>query len=282
MTAMTAAAARAAHLVVDHEPLIFADSLAATLLGDQAGPLLAYHRGSPAHDVLAVARATVTTRSRFTEERLAEAARRGVGQYLILGAGLDSFAWRSPLAARVRVIEADHPGAQRWKHARLAEAGMTARGDVRYAGTDLEAGTLDAALTTAGFDFGQPALISWLGVIMYLSADAITSTLATLSRCARGTELVAEYLVPDDLRDGLGRGYAQQVAPVAAQWGEPWRTCLRPGEMGALLAAHGFALAASVPQRETVPDPLWDRTDALRPARLGWLAHARRTGPGGD
>jgi O-methyltransferase involved in polyketide biosynthesis len=89
---------------------------------------------------------------------------------------------------------------------------------------------------------------------------------------------VAEYLVPDDLRDDLGRGYARLVAPVAAERGEPWRTFLRPGEMTALLAAHGFAPVANVPQRDAVAAPLWERTDALRPAGLTWLAHARREG----
>jgi methyltransferase (TIGR00027 family) len=276
MTALTAAAARAAHLIVDDEPRIFADPLAATLLGDQADTLLGYHRRHASHEVLAGARATATTRSRFTEERLAGAAGRGVAQYVILGAGLDSFGWRSSLAAQVRVVEADHPATQRWKRARLAEAAVPARGEVRFAETDLEAGTLGGALAGAGFDFGRPALISWLGVIMYLTRDAVAGTLATMSRCAPGTELVAEYLVPDDLRDDLGRGYAQLVAPVAAERGEPWRTFLRPGEMTALLAAHGFAPVANVPQRDAVAAPLWERTDALRPAGLTWLAHARR------
>jgi methyltransferase (TIGR00027 family) len=286
MTAMTAAAARAAHLVVDSEPWIFEDSLAATLLGDQAGPLLGYHRTHPTHDVLAVARAMATTRSRFTEERLADAAGRGVAQYLILGAGLDSFAWRSPLAARVRVVEADHPGTQRWKRAQLAAAstrsGLAARGEVRYAETDLEAGRLDEALAGAGFDLSRPTLISWLGVIMYLTPATVASILATLGRCPPGTELVAEYLVPDDLRDDLGRSYAELVAPVAAEHGEPWRTFLRPEEMAALLAAHGFAVVAHVPQRAAVPGALWDRADGLRPAGLSWLVHARRSAPPGD
>ena len=280
MTALTAAAARAAHLIVDHEPLIFTDRLAATLLGDQAETLLAYHRAHGSHEVLAGARVTVATRSRYTEDRLAEAAARGVTQYVILGAGLDSFAHRSSLAARVRVFEADQPDTQQWKRARLADARVPARGEVRYAATDLEAGTLAGALARAGFDFGRPALFSWLGVIMYLTRDAVAGTLATLSRCAPGTELVAEYLVPDDLQDDRGRTYTQLVAPAAAEQGEPWRTFLRPEEMCALLAAHGFAPVTNVGQRDAVDGRLWDRTDALRPAALSWLAHARVTGPG--
>src|SRR6201996_2476326 len=130
-TALTAAAARAAHLLVDDEPHIFTDSLAATVLGDQSGPRLEYHRITGRHEVLAGARVMVTTRSRYTEDRLAAAAARGVTQYVLLGAGLDTFAWRSPLAARVRVIEADHPGTQDWKRERLAAAGLRGQGDVR-------------------------------------------------------------------------------------------------------------------------------------------------------
>lgn len=106
---------------------------------------------------------------------------------------------------------------QPWKRARLAEAGLPDRGDVGYAEADLEAG----ALAPAGFDYGRPALISWLGVIMYLTPDPLAATLATLSRCAAGTELVAGYFMPGRLRD---------------------------------------------------------RSDALRPAGLNWLVHARRAG----
>ena len=277
MTALTAAAARAAHLLVDHEPWIFTDSLAATVLGDQADPLLDYHRRHGRHEVLSGARVMVTTRSQYTEDRLAAAAARGVTQYVLLGAGLDTFAWRSPLAARVRVIEADQPGTQQWKRERLAAAGLRAPGEVRFAPADLTSGTLAAALARAGLDLGRPALVSWLGVIMYLSRDAVAETLAVLSRCAPGTELVAEYLVPDDLQDDRGRTYTRLVAPAAAERGEPWRTFLRPEDMSALLAAHGFTPLAHVSQRDTIGVARWHRSDGLRPSALSRLVHACRT-----
>jgi methyltransferase (TIGR00027 family) len=277
MTALTAAAARAAHPLVDQKPWIFDESLAATVLGDQAGPLLQYHRQHGQHEVLAGARVMVTTRSRYTEDRLAAAAARGVTQYVLLGAGLDTFAWRSPLAARVRVIEADQPGTQQWKRARLAAAGLRARGDVRFAPVDLACGTLPGALAAAGLDLSRPALVSWLGVIMYLGRDVVAATLAALSRCAPGTELVAEYLVPDDLQDDRGRTYAKLVAPAAAEGGEPWRTFLRPEDMSALLAAHGFTALAQVEPRDAVGPALWDRADGLRPSALSRLVHACRT-----
>jgi methyltransferase (TIGR00027 family) len=269
-----AAAARAAHLIVDGPPPIFADSLAATFLGDRADELLAYHRMNGSHDVLVGARTTVTTRCRYTEDRLAEAVGRGVTQYLILGAGLDSFAYRSPLARHVRVIEVDHPGTQRWKRGMLAARGVSPNGDVRYAEADLEAGSLAGRLAGAGFDFSRPTLISWLGVTMYLTRPAIAATLAVAGRCAPGTELIAEYAVPDDLQDDRGREYARLVAPSLAERGEPWLTFLHPAEMAALLDEHGFRNVTHVGPRDMVDAGIWDRSDALRPARLFQLADA--------
>src|SRR6201994_3932513 len=108
-TALTAAAARAAHLIVDDEPRIFADPLAARLLGDQADELIRYHTLHGTHPVLSGARVQVACRSRYTEDALARAVGTGVLQYVIVGAGLDSFAYRSALAGRVRVFEVDHP-----------------------------------------------------------------------------------------------------------------------------------------------------------------------------
>ncbi len=130
-TALTAAAARAAHLIVDAPPHIFADTLAEPLLGDLAGELLGYHRASGGHPVLVGARTQVTCRARYTEDRLAEAVDRGVRQYVILGAGLDTYAYRSP-TGEVRVYEVDHPATQRWKLERLATAGIAEPPNVRY------------------------------------------------------------------------------------------------------------------------------------------------------
>jgi len=126
-TALTAAAARAAHLIVDGPPTIFADPLAHLVLAERADELLSYHRRHGEHLVLASARAQVTCRSRFTEDRLVDAIARGIEQYVILGAGLDTFAYRSELAARVRVFEVDHPSTQDWKRARLDRIAPPAR-----------------------------------------------------------------------------------------------------------------------------------------------------------
>ena len=115
LTAFTAAAARAAHLIVDDDPPIFADTLAEAMLGERADELIGFHRAHGTHPILSGAWAQVTCRSRYTEDSLADGIGRGTGQYVILGAGLDSFAGRSRLASRIRVFEIDHPATQEWK-----------------------------------------------------------------------------------------------------------------------------------------------------------------------
>ena len=274
-TALTAAAARAAHLIVDRAPFIFADTLAARLLGEQADELLGYHRSRGGHPVLAGARAQVTYRSRYTEDRLAAAVRRGVDQYVILGAGLDSFAYRSPLAARVRVFEVDRPATQDWKRAQLSTQDIPVPAGVAYVPVDLAAGTLADRLAGAGFDRSRPALVSWLGVTMYLTRAAIGETLCVLGGLAPGTEVVLDHMLPEQLRDPAGQSYVEQVAPVAAGRGEPWLTFLGPDQMSALLAEHGLEPVAQVTQRDALDPALWQRTDVLRPARLSQLARAR-------
>jgi O-methyltransferase involved in polyketide biosynthesis len=293
LTALTAAAARAAHLIVDNEPVIFADTLAQAMLGERAEELISYHRAHGTHPVLAGARAQVTCRSRYAEDRLADAIGRGLGQYVLLGAGLDSFAYRSPLADRVRVFEVDHPATQEYKRrvrevaggagaaggsgtARAGTAGGgggTAEG-VRFVAVDFGRDSLGEALGRAGFDAGQPALVSWLGVTMYLDESTIEATLAVLGGFAPGSEVVVDYMLPAGMRDAAGQMYADLVGQAAAEWGEPWRSVFAPGAMAALLARHGFGPARDVGQRDMIPAAAWDRSDVLRPAELSRIAHA--------
>ncbi|QKW24630.1 class I SAM-dependent methyltransferase [Kitasatospora sp. NA04385] len=272
------AAARAAHLLVDRPPVILADTAAGTLLGEQAEELLSYHRSFGDHPVLAGARTAALTRARFVEDRLAELADRGTDQYVLLGAGLDTFAYRSELASRVRVFEVDRPDVQRWKRELLDAAGLLASGAVAFVPVDLEGGggrgELLAGLVAAGFDPDRPALVAWLGVTVYLGLDAIRETLAAVGALAPGSELVAEHLLPPGRRDEAGQAYAEQVAQAAAQGGEPWRTFLGVEEMDALLLAAGLRPLAYLRQHDTVPAELWRRTDALRPFELSVLARA--------
>ncbi len=271
------AAARAAHLLVDETPSIFADTLAQTFLGERAEELLGYHQSYGGHPVLSGARTTAVTRSRYTEDRLSELAGRGVGQYVILGAGLDSFAYRSELDVDVRVFEVDKPTTQHWKRAMLVEAGIPVPPSAFFVPVDFEkesAWSLADHLVRAGFDPGRPALVSWLGVTMYLTSEAIRQTLAVVSGFAPGTELVVEHLLPTGLRDGAGQSYAESVMAAAAEQGEPWQTFLSIEQMDALLREHGLQPIEYARQRETIDPAEWERADTLRPFELSVLARA--------
>ena len=281
-TALTAAAARAAHLIVDAEPVIFADTLAAALLGERAEELIGYHRLHGTHPVLAGARVQVTCRGRYTEDALDQAVARGVAQYVILGAGLDTFAYRpgrsaaSALAGQpsgLRVFEVDHPATQDWKRRALAAANVAVPGNVTFVAADLTTQSLSTCLRAAGFDTAAPALVSWLGVTMYLTRDAIARTMTAVGGFAPGTELIADYMLPADLRDEAGALYGTLVAQACAERGEPWLSVLAPDELSDLARRRGFAAVRHIRQRDTIPAGLWTRSDALRPADLAMLFH---------
>jgi methyltransferase (TIGR00027 family) len=278
VTALTAAAARAAHLIVDDEPRIFADTLAADLLGERAEELISYHTLHGTHPVLSGARVQVACRSRYTEDALARAIATGVSQYAILGAGLDSFAYRDGLAGRVRVFEVDHPASQEAKRAALAAAGISVPGNVIFVPADLAADSLTRCLRAAGFDASAPAMFGWLGVTMYLTADAIAKTMTAVSGFARGSELIADYMLPQDARDEAGALHGRLVAQASAERGEPWRSCFTPREIADLARRAGLGAARSIRQRDTIPPELWRRTDSLRPAELAVLFHGAVSG----
>jgi methyltransferase (TIGR00027 family) len=271
---MMAAAARAAHLIVDDEPRIFADPVAGRLLGDRAEELISYHTLHGTHPVLSGARVQVACRSRYAEEALARAVAAGTAQYVILGAGLDSFAYRGGLAGRVRVFEVDHPASQEVKRSALAAAGIPVPGNVTFVPADLAAGSLTRSLAGAGFDRSVPAVVCWLGVTMYLTADAIAETMTAVAGLAPGSELIADYLLPEDARDEAGTLYGRLVAQASAEQGEPWRSCFTPARIEDLACRAGLGAVRSVRQRDTVPASLWRRTDSLRPAELAVLFHA--------
>ncbi|WP_202969055.1 class I SAM-dependent methyltransferase [Nocardia seriolae] len=272
-TAMMAAAGRAAHLLVDSEPHLFRDTVAEALLGERAAELIAYHRESGDHPVLSGTRAQVTARSHHTESLLAA----GFEQYVILGAGLDTFAYRSPLAQRVTVYEVDHPATQKWKRELLATAGI-GTATVEFVGVDFECDNLATELAAHGFDPRRPALVSWLGVTMYLTESAISATLDTLSGFAPYTELVLEYALLPDLRDESGRVYAEFALPATAGQGEPFLSFFSPETVTALLTAHVFTVAEHISQREAVDAALWQRDDALHPADFCRLVRAHNSG----
>ncbi len=273
---MSAAASRAAHLLVDTEPFIFEDRLAERLLDAQGEAMIPYHRASGSHPVLAGTRLAVTTRSRYAEERLAAAVARGIDQYVMLGAGLDSFAYRSPLASHLRVFELDAPATQEWKQERLASAGIEALGEVTFVPIDFRTEAVIDRIAARGFSVARPAFVSWLGVSFYLEEEDIRATLGALAALATGTELVMDYVLPPEVRDADGEIYAGFAKPVAAQSGEPWLSEFTPERMSELLVEVGFRVVEQRGQRGAIDESLWTRSDGLKPSHLWMMARASR------
>lgn len=173
-------------------------------------------------------------RGRFAEERLARAVERGVRQYVVLGAGYDTFAYRQPPWARaLTILEVDRAATQTDKRQRLADAAIAPPGNVRFAPADFEIHSLAEILQAAGFDSQRPAFFSWLGVTMYLPLAAIEAVLSFVARCARGSEIAFTFAPPESRSSPL--------AERAAANGEPWLTFFSRPEIEALLRAHGYS-----------------------------------------
>jgi methyltransferase (TIGR00027 family) len=235
-TALGAAAHRAAHQSLDGGR-IFADPLAGAVLGTTAADIFGDELDRPANRGM---RAFIAARSRFAEQGLAEAVARGVRQYVVLGAGLDTFAHRNPFAD-LRVFEVDHPATQGWKRRRLAEAGLAPPATLTFAPVDFERQTLAAGLAAAGFDAAAPAFFAWLGVVVYLTRPAVLETLGFIAGLPAGSAVVFDYGEPISAYPPEQQAHQAQRAQRATAIGEPWLTRFRPADLAAELRRLGFA-----------------------------------------
>jgi methyltransferase (TIGR00027 family) len=212
------------------------------------------------------------------EDRLAEAIERGIGQYVILGAGLDTFAYRSPMAGQVAVYEVDQPETSAWKLELLKAANIPVSAGVRLVRADLSAGSVVDRLVEAGFDRRRRAFVSWTGVTMYLDRGATASTLGAIGGLAAGSETVFDHVLPREQRDAAGTEYASFAESVGASNGEPWITSLAIDELETILAEAGLEAIAQPLLEDWVDPVLWQRTDSIRPYRLWAMAHSRVSG----
>jgi methyltransferase (TIGR00027 family) len=236
-TALGAAAARGLHLLRDGDPKILRDIYAIPLTGWTEQRVLTVTAAAGLSST-----ATWVTRSRVAEDRLAEATTRGVDQYVILGAGLDSFAWRHPeLLDRLTVYEVDDPTMQSWKRRRLGQLGLAEPSGLRFVPCEFETQVLDTVLDEAGFVPGAPAVVSWLGVMQYLTRDAIAETLGWAGRLAPGSEIVLTYVVP-------GPGAEAEKGRHAAR-GTRFETFFAPDEIAAVLEAAGLRAEQITPEQ---------------------------------
>jgi methyltransferase (TIGR00027 family) len=199
---------------------------------------------------------------------VAEQAGHGVGQYVVLGAGLDTFAQRRPeIAARLRVFEVDQPGPQAWKRQRLIALGYGIPDWLRLVPVDFEAsGSWWKQLAAAGFDAGQPAVVVSTGVTMYLTKDATAATLRQLAGIAPGSTLAMTFLLPTELLDDADRPGLQVSEKGARASGTPFISFYTPPEMLALAREAGFKDARHVPGTLLAERYFADRTDGLRPS----------------
>ena len=276
-TALRVALRRAAHQIHDAQPLVLDDPLAVPILGPDARAELARTPDSIRRPFSAALRAFMVTRARFAEDVLAEGIReRGVHQYLVLGAGLDTFAYRSPHAA-LRVFEVDHPATQAWKREHLGAAGIQAPATMRFVAVDFERQNLRDELAAAGFDFTVPTVTAWLGVVPYLTLEAFRATLAMLGSLASGSDAVLDYSQPREALSPNEQLMLDSMAARVAQAGEPFQLFFRPQELEEELARAGLRVVRDLDGPQLTELYLQGREDglALR-GRAGRLCQARR------
>jgi methyltransferase (TIGR00027 family) len=256
------------HLLLDDPPPIFEDRLALRLLDPGAERAIRDHSDRFRTPASRAIRCDVVVRSRYAEDRMADAVRRGVRQYVILGAGLDTFAYRQPAwASDLRIVEVDHAASQLDKGARLNRAGIGPPPNLRYAAADLEADALAPVLEAAGLDTTKPTFVACLGVLIYLSEGAADAIFAMAAALVAGSELVFTFSRPDastarPLSPGSAAAHVEAI-------GEPWRTRFDPDALAARLKSAGFSSTTFLFAGDVTERYLRGRRDGLRaPSRV--------------
>jgi methyltransferase (TIGR00027 family) len=260
-TALGAARLRAAHQVLD-DASILVDPLAARILGSDHEASVSHAEAHPTGPRM---RWFIAARSRIAEDALTVAANNGARQLVVLGAGLDTLAYRTPLSDRLRIFEIDHPATQAWKRQLLTGAAIALPNTLTFVPIDFERETLEKALAAAGFDPAQRTFVSWLGVVPYLTEQAIFSTLAFIAGLPGGADVVFDYVNPAASIEPAGRAAHQALAARVAALGETIRSYFDTGRLCSELSAIGF-----------------HRVDDVGPAQLAarFFPEAERSAPG--
>lgn len=272
-TADRVAERRAAHQVRDR-PLVFDDPLALRIIRPEVARELRENPPTRESSPLApYLRAFFVMRSRFAEDELRDAAGRGVHQYVILGAGFDTFAYRNPFPD-LRVFEVDHPATQATKRNRLAGGEIAIPPSLTFVPIDFTITALDVALHAAGFDASSPAFFSWLGVVPYLERPAIDQTFSFIASLPTGTEVVFDYSVPPETLSWMSRIIFRRMARRVAAVGEPWKTFFEPNALLADLRRLGFTSAEDFDGAALNRRYFAGRSDGLKIGGAGHMATA--------
>jgi methyltransferase (TIGR00027 family) len=235
-TARGAAAFRAVHQILEHGA-IFKDPFASKILDEQTANSL---KELAADEALRPWRLFIAARSRFSEDTMANCIAAGARQVVVLGAGLDTFSLRNPFAALgVRVYEVDYAATQSWKRQRIKAAGLIEPQSLIFAPTDFERENLSEGLSRVGFELNEPAFFQWLGVVPYLTREAISSTLKFISKIPQSA-VVFDYAEPFENYPPERRASVKAVAESAAARGEPWLSLFDPAELYKLLRSEGL------------------------------------------
>ena len=264
-TAVRVALWRALHVQFDPPPHVLEDEIGLRLAGPEEG-----WRRRPDMDpqLTSRARASIVARARFIEDLVVERSGRGVDQYVILGAGLDTFAQRRPeIASGLTIFEVDQPGAQAWKAERLIELGFGIPEWLRLVPVDFEAGgSWWERLAAAGFDADRPAVVAAAGVAMYLSRDTVTATLRQIASLAPGSTLAMTFMLPLDLVEPEEHALREATEKGARAAGTPIISFFSPAEMLTLAREAGFREARHVSAAALTELYFAGRTDGLRPS----------------
>jgi methyltransferase (TIGR00027 family) len=269
-TALGVAIRRAAHQLADKPPVLD-DPIALRLVGEGYPRLME----RALHPVGRDFRGFMAARSRYAEDRLSEAVARGVTQYVVLGAGLDTFAYRNPFPG-LRVFEVDFPATQVWKRTMLEQAAIALPSNLVFVALDFEHQTLADGLAEAGLDFQMPTFFGWLGVVPYLTFEAFRATLSVVAQMPAGSAVTFDYAVDRDTLSPIGRVAFDRLAERVAAAGEPFRLFFTPETLDAELRRAGFGRIEQVGSAELNDLYFNNRADGLQlsPLGLGMLTTA--------
>jgi len=264
-TAVRVALWRALHLEVDDPPHVCEDAIGLQLAAPDEG----WRSRGDMSPFTRPFRASIVARARFIEDLVAAEAERGVTQYVILGAGLDTFAQRRPeLASRVTIFEIDRPDPQAWKQQRLIDLGLGIPPYLRFVPVDFEAGDQWwDRLIAAGFDAARPAVVASTGVSMYLTKDAIMATLRHVAALAHGSTLAMSFMLPIEMAEPELRLGIERAAAGARASGTPFISFFTPDEILALAREAGFREVEHVSAESLSERYFANRKDGLRPPR---------------
>ncbi len=234
-TALGTAYLRAAHQLLDAKPLLFDDPVALPLIGPEGLKLIRDTEDNYRTPETLALRAHVVLRSRFTEDRLAAAVSRGITQYIILGAGFDTFALRQPSwAKKLKIIEVDHSGTQTVKRSYISEAELAVPENAGFADVNFEHESLHDGLLRYGVSIDEPTFFSWLGVTMYLKEDAVDAVLRSVAMFPAGSEIVLTFRQPPG-------DSPSPLSQSVANLGEPWVSFFKPDALEAKLRGADFS-----------------------------------------